>query len=152
MDADGGSGVVLVTIPPIFILSSQSVQFVCHGSCKFVSFLVGRPCTSTLHMFIHDTHTQWTWMCSFSFRNYHKSPGDRLPCTSAFLTESSIPSSYFPRLLSAWNIIRPITRPRKLRTSILIPLKLLCSDRTCTPAIRRILHAMVNDPILSTVQ
>ena len=53
--------------------------------------------------------------------------------------------------LSARYRIRSIPRPRKLRTPILVPAKLLRPNRPCAPPVRWVPHAVIHNPILTAV-
>lgn len=60
--------------------------------------------------------------------------------------------SIYISLLSRRHSIWPIPRPRELRRPVLIPRKLLRADRPRAPPIRRIPHAMINNPVLLPIR
>lgn len=54
-------------------------------------------------------------------------------------------------LLTTRNLVRPIAWLWEFGRTVLVPVKLLSANRTGTPAVGRIFHSMIDDPVLGVV-
>jgi len=104
--------------------------------------------------------TRQTRIPSRAYQHSRSPPFGRYKQTSRRAREASQPRHHtanpdttsITSLLPTRNLIRPITRLWKVGATILIPAKLLRANRPRTPPIRRILHTMVNDPVLASIR